>query len=142
MNQSVSKPIPVSIVAGFAYFAAFISLLVGTVLLFPGTRFDRIWQLNQPAHAAFQSIGKWVGAAFLLLAIPAGIIAIGLSRGRRWAWWAAVIMFVVNSLGDVGSLIVTRDYVHAGSGVVVDGIFLVVLFSRSVRGYFDESAPN
>lgn len=142
MNQSVSKPIPIWIVAGFAWFAAFISLLVGIVLLFPGAELDRIWQLNQPAHAAFQSMGKWVGAAFLVLAIPAGIIAVGLSRGRRWAWWAAVVMFVVNGVGDVGSLIVMRDYVRAGSGVVVDGIFLVVLLSRSVRGYFDECSRN
>ena len=142
MHQGANKPIPVWIVAGFAWFAAFISLLVGIVLLFPGSGLDRIWQLNQPAHAAFQSMGKWVGAAFFVLAIPAGIIAVGFSRGRRWAWWAAVVMFVANSVGDVGSLIVMRNYVRAGSGVVVDGIFLMVLFSGSVRGYFDESAAT
>lgn len=142
MKQSANKPIPVWIVAGFAWFAASISLLVGIVLLFPGSGLDRIWQWNQPAHAAFQSMGKWVGAAFLVLVIPAAIIAVGFSRGRRWAWWAAVLMFVVNGLGDVGSLIVMRDYVRAGSGVVVDGIFLVVLFSRAVRGYFDECSGN
>ena len=104
MKQSANKPIPVWIVAGFAWFAASISLLVGIVLLFPGSGLDRIWQWNQPAHAAFQSMGKWVGAAFLVLVIPAAIIAVGFSRGRRWAWWAAVLMFVVNGLGDVGSL--------------------------------------
>jgi hypothetical protein len=140
--QSANKPIPVWIVAGFAWFAAFISLLVGIVLLFPGSGFDRIWQWNQPAHVAFQSMGKWVGAAFLVLVIPAGIIAIGFSRGRRWAWWAAVVMFVVNGLGDVGSLIVMRDYVRVGSGIVVDGIFLMILFGRAVRGYFDECSRN
>jgi hypothetical protein len=51
----------------------------------------------------------------------------GLLRGRRWAWWIAVAVFAINGCGDLLTLIVRRDVVKGGSGVLIASVFLFLL---------------
>jgi len=136
----MTKPIRVAIVAAVLWMAMLIGLVVGVTLLFPGTFLDRMWVYNQPAHAAFQAVGKSSGVGFLVLGLAVGATAGGLSRGRRWAWWLAVLIFALNGVGDLFGLLATRDLLRSGSGFVIAVGFLVLLLSRNVRASFDQPA--
>jgi len=132
----MAKPISVAIVAVFLWIAMLISLVVGVALFFPGTFLDRMWVYNQPAHAAFQTVGKAAGIGFLALGLVVGVTAGGLSCGRRWAWWLAISIFALNGIGDLVGLLATRDLLRSGSGFVIAMGFLVVLLRRNSRVSF------
>jgi uncharacterized membrane protein YccC len=61
--------------------------------------------------------------------------AIGFRRGRRWAWWFAVILFVFNISGDIVALFVLHDFLRSGSGIVVGLTFFMTLLKPDVRKY-------
>jgi hypothetical protein len=61
--------------------------------------------------------------------------ASGLLRGRRWAWWFAVVLFIVNGLGDLVSLFVIHDWVRSGGGAAVGAAFVAALLQRRVRDF-------
>ncbi|HEY0786936.1 MAG TPA: hypothetical protein VGD62_13795, partial [Acidobacteriaceae bacterium] len=65
----MSRPVSITAVATFLWIATGIAIAVGTALLFPGTFLDRMWEYNRPAHAAFQTMGRVLGAAFIALGI-------------------------------------------------------------------------
>jgi hypothetical protein len=133
----MAKPISVAFVAAFLWIAAAISLVVGVALLVPGTLLDRMWVYNPPAHTAFQAVGKPLGAGFLMLGLVAGTTAWGIAHGRRWAWWLAILIFVINGIGDMFGLLATRDLLKSGSGFVIALGFLLILLSRNVRASFE-----
>lgn len=47
----------------------------------------------------------------------------------------AVGIFAVNGLGDLVTLIKTRDLIRSGSGILFAAAFLGLLMSRRVRDY-------
>lgn len=49
----MKRPWEVTMLAVLAFAAATIAILVSVSLLAPGTRLDRMWELNIPAHDAF-----------------------------------------------------------------------------------------
>jgi hypothetical protein len=124
----VRRPLSITVVAIALSLAAVIATFVGTALLFPGTFLDKMWHYNRPAHAAFQTMGRPLGAAFIALALLAASTAAGLFRARRWAWWAAIAIFTINGLGDVIGFIQTRDAIRTGSGILFAAAFLGLLF--------------
>jgi len=136
----MAKPISVAIVAAFLWIAMLIGLAVGAALLFPGTILDRMWVYNQPAHAAFHAAGRTSGVGFLVLGLVVGVTAGGLSGGRRWAWWLAILIFALNGIGDLFGLLATRDLLRSGSGLVIAVGFLAVLLRRNARVSFDQPA--
>jgi hypothetical protein len=129
----MAKPITVPIVAAFLWIAMVIALVVGIALSFPGTFLDQIWRYNPPAHAAFQMAGRASGVGFLILGVALGAAARDLVRGRRWAWWFAVVIFALNGIGDLFALLATRDFARNGSGLVIAAGFLVALLRKNVR---------
>jgi uncharacterized membrane protein len=104
--------------------------VVGLALLFPGTFLDRMWVYHRPAQAAFQTVGKTSRVGFLVLGLVVGATAGGLSRGRRWAWWLAILIFALNGTGDLIGLLATRDPLRSSSGFVIAVGFLVVLLAH------------
>jgi hypothetical protein len=127
-------------VAAFLFLAAAIAALVAVLLLFPNPRLDRIWEINKPG-AAIRSLGK--AAGFLLLALGAAVFAaaIGLLRRKRWAWWFAACLFLVDASGDAVSLAVTGDWLRSAAGIAISGAFLFALTRPRVRRYFKPAAP-
>jgi len=127
------RPISVTIVSGFLFFATVIAAVVGVSLLFPNPLLDRLWKLNPEGAALFRSIGRVSGV--FLLALGGGTLAaaFGLLRGRRWAWWFAVVLFTINGAGDVVSYFIVHDALRAVAGVAVSAIFVYLLFRRDAR---------
>ena len=63
-----------------------------------------MWRLNPRAREGFTSIGVW--AIVLMCAVTAACAssAVGLWRGARWGYSLAIILLVINLLGDVANV--------------------------------------
>jgi hypothetical protein len=95
-----------------SFFAFGVSMCVLTIalLLFPGTALDALWRLNPDAHAAFQSIGKWSIAIMLVVGTACLFAAIGLWRGANWGTRVAIIILIVNMIGDLSNALLKFDF--------------------------------
>lgn len=137
--MNLHRPLSVLIVAAFLFAATAIAVVVATSLLFPGTSLDRIWSLNQPAYAAFHVLGKASGLLLLLLAVGTAAAGAGLLRAAKWAWWLAILLFSINGLGDIITLLTPkRDLLKSGSGVVIAAAFLTCLCRPDVIAFFEK----
>jgi hypothetical protein len=124
-------------VAVALFFATAMSCLTGISLLYPNPALNRVWELNRPAYVAFAPWGKLVGALLLALGVFCAAAALGLLQRKRWAWWAAVILFSINGLGDLLTVLSGRDVGKGGAGVLVASLFLFCLIIPATRGHFD-----
>jgi hypothetical protein len=132
----VRRPAAVTIVAVFLFFATAIAAVVSISLLFPNPLLDRLWQLNKPGAELFHSIGRVSGLFLLALACGTLAAGLGLLRGRRWAWWFAVVLFAVDGTGDVISYFLVHDALRTATSVIISLIFLYLLCQRDVRELF------
>ena len=96
--------------AAFFAFGATMCALTVALLLFPGTALDSLWRLNPGAHATFQTIGTWAIALMLAVGIACGFAAIGLWRGAFWGSQIAIVILVVNMIGDLSNVMLRHDY--------------------------------
>jgi hypothetical protein len=116
-----------SVITAFLIAATVVAFGVGFALLFPGRLLEWLAQFNRPAMGGFEALGRWSGVALLCLACFTAVAASGLLRGRKWGWWMAVGLFVVNGCGDVVGYAVTRDAWRSGSGIAICSAFLYAL---------------
>src|SRR5262245_59504793 len=98
---------PVGVIALIMLFAigTCASLLSAVSLIFPGAFLEPIWRLNPNARAGFSSIGFWAIVLMIAVCIACTFTAIGLWRRRRWGYWLAVVMLVMNLGGDIVNVI-------------------------------------
>jgi hypothetical protein len=68
------RPGAVSSVAVFLFTATAIASVVATSLLFPGTLLDRLWELNKPAYAGIEVLGRASGVLLLLLGMATAAV--------------------------------------------------------------------
>jgi hypothetical protein len=85
-------------------------VLTIALLLFPGTALDELWRLNPDAHAVFQAIGGWSIAIMLLVGTACLIAASGLWRGTLWGTRVAILILVVNMIGDLSNALLNYDF--------------------------------
>ena len=136
-------PKAVAVIAGFLFVATLIAVVVGSSLIFPGKLLDWLSQFNKPGMAAIQRLKSVFGVSLLALAVGTVVTGIGLLRRQRWAWYFAVILFIVNGFGDLVSFFLTRDAVRSFFGVAICSAFLYALVRPSTRCYFNTSSgPN
>jgi hypothetical protein len=98
------------LLASFFAFGVSMCVLTIALLLFPGTALDELWRLNPDAHAVFQAIGGWSIAIMLLVGPACLIAAIGLWRGTLWGTRVAILILVVNMIGDLSSALLNYDF--------------------------------
>jgi hypothetical protein len=65
----------------------------------------------------------------LLLGLGAATLTSGsgLPGGKKWPWWFATGLFVINGFGDVVSFIAIRDAVRSASGILIRSVFTFLL---------------
>ncbi len=131
-----ARPKAVSIVAAFLFLATAIAIVVGISILFPNKLLDPLWELNKQGAALFRRIGPLSGLFLLVLSGGTFSAAIGLLRRRKWAWWFAVVLFVVDGCGDVISFFATRELLRSATGVAITSAFLYAITRPAVRRYF------
>jgi hypothetical protein len=128
-------PKAVAVVALFLFVATGIAFFVGASLLFPNRVLDSLWTVNPPAEAHVSSNRPCCGRSAAYARLQTFAAANGLLLRKAWAWWFALILFVVNGIGDVVSFIVTGDWLRSASGVVISASLVAALCSRDVRRY-------
>jgi len=112
--------------ASFFAFGATMCILTITLLLLPGTALDSLWHLNPDAHTAFQSIGNWSVVIMLAVGIACCFAAVGLWRGTRWGTRAAIVILVVNMIGDLSSALIKSD-LRTLIGLPIAAVMIVYL---------------
>jgi len=132
----MKKPWAVVLVAVLEWLAAAIALAVSLSLFAPGTWLDRMWSLNAPAHDALAGQAKPVASLLMLIGALAIAAGGGLLARRLWAWLLSLAIFAINALGDLVSLLITRDWIHGLSGILIDAFLLYLLLRPNVRSFF------
>src|SRR2546430_5055885 len=99
-RQIHHRPLGVLAISVILLASTAIALITGVSLAFPGTFLDRIWALNRGAYIEFVTLGRPAGISLMILGLICALAAAGLLKRRKWAWWLAVGLFVVNDAGD------------------------------------------
>ncbi|MTK64576.1 MAG: hypothetical protein F8N15_08655 [Methanobacterium sp.] len=131
------RPKGVTAVSLLVLIIAFVALIAGISVLVVGTPLDILWTLKSSLSPSIR--GTMLGIMFGVFVMAIGLILLlssyGLLKGNKIAWWAVVVIFGANALGDLVSLIMGN--IQSISGVIIVGILLVYLTRPNVRSYFD-----
>lgn len=134
-----SRPKGILIVALIVIIAALLALIVGITIFVPGTPLDMIWTLKNSFPTGFRSSATGIIFGYFILIL--GLILIsaawGLLKGMKWAWWVVLIVFLVNGIGEVIS-VVFGGGINGISGIIIISAFLIYLTRPNVREYFDK----
>ena len=135
-----TRPKGVIIVAIIVFIAALLALIVGITIFIPGTPLDMIWTLKNSFPMGFKS--SPTGIIFGYFIIILGLILIsavwGLLKGMKWAWWVVLIVFLVNGIGDVIS-VVFGGGINGISGILIISAFIIYLTRPNVKRYFEKN---
>jgi hypothetical protein len=132
------------VIAAFLFAATILALIIGESLLFPNPLLDHMWRFNPEGAALFHSIGRVSGVFLLALGTGTFFAALGLLRGREWAWWFTVFLFAVDASGNIVTYFLTHDALRSATGAIISATFLLFLCRHPARDYFFRQAltPN
>jgi hypothetical protein len=138
------RPKTIVVIATFLFAATIVAIITGESLLFPNALLDNLWKFNPEGAALFHSIGRASGVFLLALGVGTFFAALGLLRGRQWAWWFGVFLFAIDASGNIVSYVLTHDALRSGTGALISSTFLFLLCRHPVRRYFLRQAltPN
>jgi len=115
------------------------SFISAVSLAFPGSFLEPVWRLKPNARAGFTRIGSAAIVLMIAVCVACTFTATGLWMGRRWGYWLAVVMLVMNLCGDVVN-VVTGAQPRAIIGIPIAGLILVYLLRERTRSYFNDPA--
>lgn len=135
-----NRPIGITLIAIISFLAGITALVVGISVVIPGTPLDTLWTLNSSFPADFQLTlaGKVFGIIILFFSPLIMYIGLGLLKGRKWAWWMAVIIFAANGIGDAAR-IALGGVVEGIFGILIVLGFIYYLTQPEVRAFFEIS---
>jgi hypothetical protein len=130
------RPIGISFVSVLVFVVALISLVVGISLFVVGTPLDLLWTVKSSLSLSIRGtlVGNIFGIFLLLLGTVLMASGYGLLKGNKIAWWAVIVIFMVNAVGDLASVIMGN--IDSISGVIIVGILVLYLTRPHVRSYF------
>ena len=102
------------------------------MLLLPGSALDALWRLNPDAQTAFQSMGRLSILIMTMVGAACLFAAIGLARDRRWGGRLALLILVVNLVGDTANAIVRHDP-RTLIGLPIGGAMIAYLATRKAK---------
>jgi uncharacterized membrane protein (DUF2068 family) len=90
------------------------------------------------------SILTVLGALLIPLGIASLVVAYGLFKAKRWAWYVAVVLSIIGLVVNVISLVTSNMGAITGAlvGIAFEGIVLYYLSRRNVREYFGKVATT
>ena len=136
-NASCARRPATPVVAGvFFAIATGITAVTGISLLVPGSLLDAMWRIKPDEHQQLLSAGVPVSIGFFGLSAIMAMTSIGAFLRRRWAWWLAIVVFMLNGIGD--ALRIGFGAKIAGvAGVSAVALILFWLTRPRVRATFD-----
>jgi hypothetical protein len=133
-----SRPIGITIMGVLLVMVSILAFILGISIIIPGTPLDILWTLNSSFPPNFKSTlaGMIFGYFLIILSIIGLYTRWGLLKGRKWAWWIIVIIFVVNGIGDLAR-IVLGGVIEGIFGILIAAGFLFYLTRPGVRAFFE-----
>ena len=119
----------------FLVFGSCMAALAGTMLIWPGTKLDRLWSLNESAHAELRRVGSYIGPFFWVLSVTLVGVAVGWYRQKMWAFRLTVAIVCTQVAGDLVNL-ARGDFVRSAAGVLIAGPLLLYLLRSNIRTAF------
>ena len=104
-------------------------------LLYPGGILEQLWVLNPPAHAAFVAMGPWAIVLMAVVATACAFCAVGLWSRASWGRHLALLLLVINLVGDVSNAVIRGD-LRTLIGLPIAGLLIAYLLSRRARLQF------
>ena len=112
------------------------SLLAALALLFPNSALQEVWRVNPQAHTGLAGLGLWAIGLMLMVSVACALASVGLWRGASWGRAIALIVLIVNLLGDAGNALFRAD-LRTLIGVPIGAALIAyLLLNRRVRAYF------
>jgi hypothetical protein len=119
----------------FLVFGGVMAALAGTMLIWPGTGLDRLWSLNESAHAELLRCGSYIGLVFWALSITLIAAAIGWSTQRVWGFRLTVAVLCTQVVGHLVNL-ARGDLLRGIAGILIAGVLLLYLLRSEIRTVF------
>jgi len=94
-----------------------------------------MWRLNPNARTALQGMGYWAAVFMLVVAGACALAAWGLRSLARWGHRLALLLLVVNLIGDTTSAIIRGDP-RTLLGLPIGAALIAYLLSAGVRRQF------
>jgi hypothetical protein len=138
MTSAKPRPIGITALVTLFSFGAFASFISAVSLSFPGSVLEPVWRLNPRAREGFNHMGAWSIVLMITVCVTCVFTVVGLSRGRRWGYWIALVMLVLNLAGSLINVI-TASEPRAIVGIPIVLLILVYLLRARTRQYFDQS---
>ena len=135
MPTTNTRPLVVTFLIILFAIGTIASLFAVITLMFPGSFLDVAWRVNPHAHEGFTRIGRWSVVLMSAVFVACLLTAIGLWRRLEWAYWLALVMLIVNLIGDAINVIAGTDR-RAIVGIPIALILLLYLKRRNAREYF------
>lgn len=134
-----NRPKGITIIAIIFFFLSILSLIIGISIIIPNTPLDVLWTLKNSFPSGFRSTptGITFGYFLILLGLIIFSTGYGLLKGRKWAWWIAIILLAANMIAGVVSLALGNFQEIVGIFIV--GGFLFYLNRLQVRAFFEIS---
>jgi len=130
----------IKLLAAFFAFGAAICLLTIAMLLFPGGALDSLWRLNPDAQVAFQHLGKLSVVLMAIVGMACAFAAAGLARNARWGIHLALIILLINLVGDSLNAFLRHD-LRTLVGLPIGGAMIAYLLSVRFR-VLDQNPEN
>jgi len=120
-----------NVLVAFFIFGAAMCALTIVLLAVPGTALDSLWRLNPDARRGFVAMDGWALVLMAIVGSACAFAAIGLARRREWGRQIAILIFVVNAIGDsVNALHDPRTLIGLPIAAAAIAVLLKVEFRR------------
>lgn len=133
--ESETHPLGITALSIFFLFGVAMSFNSSVSLLFPGSFLEPMWRLNPRAREGFAGIGVWVVVLMCAVCVACASASVGLWRGARWGYWAAVVLLCINLLGDIANVLLGTEP-RAAVGIPIVLAILAYMMSKRARRFF------
>jgi hypothetical protein len=131
----VVRPRGISALSFFLLFGMTMSALAAVSLALPGGVLEPIWKINRRGREVLGALGLPAVILMATVSVACAGAAAGLWLGRRWGWWAAMTILLLNVTGDLLIGILGSDP-RTLVGLPVAAAMLYYLWTARVRAFF------
>ena len=112
-------------------FLSIFPLVLGLALLIPGTLSKQIIDfLDSIKHQNF-AFGWPFGILLIVVGLITLISSLGFLKGKKWAWWAMIILFAINGLSQLA------DMPKGLFGLLIAALLIYYLTRKNIRESFE-----
>jgi hypothetical protein len=131
----LARPAGISVMSFFFVFGMTMSGLAALSLAWPGGALEPLWQLNPKGREGLGALGLPAVVLMATVSLACAGAAAGLWSGRRWGWWLAVTILVINATGDLLNAVIGSEP-RTLIGLPIAAAMLYYLRTARARDFF------